>query len=54
MTRPRGCKDFSSSTQLSMKFQHKNYNAEKNLDLDHSDVVFILQINGKMQTVVGI
>ena len=57
-TKPRGCKTFSCSTQLSMKFKlliKLNCRKLKTvLDFKFSDVVFIMLINVKMPTIVGI
>ena len=57
-TRPRGYKKISCSTQLSMKFQllikTKIQMTKKFLVLSLYDVVFIMLINVKMPTIVGI
>ena len=56
--RPRGHKTFSISTQLSMKFQLlikiKYRQIKKFLALNLLDIVFIMLINVKMPTIVGI
>ena len=58
MSRPLGYKTFSCSTQLSKKFQFliklKYREIKKFLALNLSDPVFILLINVKVPTIVGI
>ena len=55
---PKIIKLFTCSTQLSMKFQlltnTKYRQIKKFLALSFSDVVFIMHINVKMPTIVGI
>ena len=53
-TGPKVIKLFSCSTQLSMKFQLLIPTNEKFIALSLSDVVFIMLINVKMPTIVGI
>ena len=57
-TGPKGYKTFSCSTQLSTRFQLlikiQIPTKEKFLVLNVLDVVFIMLINGKLPTIVGI
>ena len=57
MTRPQGYKPLSCSTQLSMKFQlliKAKMLKNKDFSFKLSDVAFIMLINVKMPTIVGI